>query len=58
MLAMIGAPDVLLAYQPNGSQNSPAAMPDEKYPKTQFSCLVDNSITARELSERAVSCMG
>ncbi|WP_020602124.1 D-TA family PLP-dependent enzyme [Spirosoma spitsbergense] len=55
MLAMIDAPDVLLAYQPNGTKIHRLLSLMVKYPKTQFSCLVDNSITARELSDQAVS---
>ncbi len=54
MLAMIGAPDVLLAYQPNGTKIHRLLALMAMYPKTQFSCLVDNSTTARELSEQAV----
>ena len=54
MLAMIDAPDVLLAYQPNGTKIHRLLALMIKYPKTQFSCLVDNSITARELSEQAI----
>ena len=55
MLAMIEAPDVLLAYQPNGTKIHRLLALMAKYPRTQFSCLVDNSITARELSQQAVS---
>jgi D-serine deaminase-like pyridoxal phosphate-dependent protein len=55
MLAMIDAPDVLLAYQPNGTKMHRLLSLMLKYPKTQFSCLVDNSITARALSDQAVS---
>lgn len=54
MLAMIDAPDVLLAYQPNGTKIHRLLALMVKYPKTQFSCLVDNSTTARELSEQAI----
>ncbi|GAB3700287.1 D-TA family PLP-dependent enzyme [Spirosoma flavus] len=55
MLAMIGAPDVLLAYQPNGTKMHRLLELITTYPATQFSCLVDNVATARQLSELAVT---
>ena len=55
MLAMIGAPDVLLAYQPNEAKMHRLLDLMSAYPATEFSCLVDNLITARQLSERAVT---
>lgn len=55
MLAIIGAPDVLLAYQPNEVKMHRLLALMNAYPETQFSCLVDNSITARELSDLAVA---
>ena len=50
MLAMIGAPDVLLAYQPVRPRGVRLIQLIKKYPNTQFSCLIDNSETASELS--------
>jgi len=47
MLAIEGAPDVLLAYQPLGPKLSRLAALIQKYPATNFSCLVDN-LTAAE----------
>lgn len=55
MLAMINAPDVLLAYQPNDTKIHRLLALIEKYPNTQFSCLVDNFTTARYLSGAAVA---
>lgn len=42
MLAMIGAPDVLLAYQPVGPKVLRLLRLIRNYPETTFSCLVDN----------------
>ncbi len=53
MLAMIGARDVLLAYQAIGPRGVRLCQLIKKYPKTQFSCLVDNELTAAELSATA-----
>lgn len=50
MLAMAGAPDVLLAYQPVGPKAERFARLVEKYPATAFSCLVDNIDAAREMA--------
>lgn len=53
MLALVAAPDVLLAYQPNATKIHRLLALMQKYPATQFSCLVDNLTTARELSRQA-----
>ncbi|MDB5248811.1 MAG: family PLP-dependent enzyme [Segetibacter sp.] len=42
MLAMVKAPDVLLAYQPVGPKVLRLLQLIKTYPSTQFSCLVDN----------------
>jgi len=55
MLAMIGAPDVLLAYQPNEAKMHRLLNLIDTYPETEFSCLVDNSVTAQQLSDIAVA---
>src|SRR5689334_20868999 len=47
MLAIAGAPDVLLAYQPIGPKAARLAELVKKYPKTKFSCLIDNLDTAK-----------
>lgn len=51
MLALIKAPDVLLAYQPVGPKAKRLLDLTKKYPSTKFSCLVDNQRTASEISE-------
>ncbi|WP_276374058.1 D-TA family PLP-dependent enzyme [Chryseolinea sp. H1M3-3] len=51
MLALIEAPDVLLAYQPVGPKGKRLVSLIEKYPNTKFSCLIDNENSASELSE-------
>jgi D-serine deaminase-like pyridoxal phosphate-dependent protein len=51
MLALAGAPDVLLAYQPVGPKGKRLLSLIQKYPQTKFSCLIDNENTAAELSE-------
>ncbi len=53
MLAMIGAPDVLLAYQASGPRGVRLSQLIKKYPATQFACLLDNEATATELSATA-----
>ncbi len=54
MLAMIAAPDVLLAYQAIGPRGARLSQLIKKYPNTQFACLLDNEATANELSATAV----
>jgi len=51
MLAMIKAPDVLLAYQPTVPKIKRLIRLIQKYPDTQFSCLVDNANTAIAISD-------
>jgi D-serine deaminase-like pyridoxal phosphate-dependent protein len=51
MLAICGAPDVLLAYQPLGPKLSRFIQLIQKYPGTTFSCLCDNSKAANEQSK-------
>jgi D-serine deaminase-like pyridoxal phosphate-dependent protein len=50
MLALIEAPDVLLAYQPVGPKMERLIKLIQAYPNTSFSCLVDNEETAAQLS--------
>lgn len=52
MLAMSGAPDVLLAYQPIALKINRLAKLVKSYHATHFSCLVDNRSTARLISDR------
>ncbi len=49
MLAESNAPDVLLAYQAIGPKAERLAELVKCYPKTRFSCLVDNEVTALHL---------
>jgi D-serine deaminase-like pyridoxal phosphate-dependent protein len=42
MLAIEGAPDVLLAYQPIGPKVGRLATLIQKFPATKFACLIDN----------------
>jgi len=51
MLAIIGAKDVLLAYQPVGPKAKRFLSLIKKYPQTTFSCLVDNIVAATQLSK-------
>lgn len=51
MLAQVEAPDVLLAYQPVGPKVKRLESLVHKYPQTKFSCLIDNELSARDLSE-------
>lgn len=53
MLAMTGAPDVLLAYQPVGPKINRLLELIKKCPQTQFSCLVDNAGAAIAINELA-----
>lgn len=46
MLGMVGAPDVLLAYQPVGPKIVRLQQLVKAYPGTQYSCLVDNPVIA------------
>jgi D-serine deaminase-like pyridoxal phosphate-dependent protein len=54
MLAMCEAPDVLLAYQPAGPKLTRFVKLITSYPNTRFSCLVDNLVSATEISAAAV----
>lgn len=53
MLGMIGAPDVLLAYQPVGPKVDRFIRLVRQFPGTQFSCLVDNFVSSLALSNAA-----
>jgi D-serine deaminase-like pyridoxal phosphate-dependent protein len=54
MLAMVGAFDVLLAYQPLGPKLQRLISLIQKYPSTQFSCLIDHPYSATSISEAAI----
>ena len=51
MLAMAGAPDVLLAYQPVGPKANRLLIIVQQFPSTRFSCLIDNLSAAKALSD-------
>lgn len=51
MLASVGAPDVLLAYQPVGPKGNRLLELVQQFPATNFSCLIDNLDSAKQLSE-------
>lgn len=51
MLAMCGAPDVLLAYQPIGPKLKRFVQLTQQYPNTQFACLIDNITSAQAIAQ-------
>ena len=55
MLAMAGAPDILLAYQPAGPKIQRLVDLQLKYPSVQFSCLIDNEKSAIEIGALAAA---
>lgn len=55
MLAMQGAKDVLLAYQPVGPKTQRFSMLQKKYSGTIFSCLIDNVESLKALSSLAAA---
>ena len=48
MLGTIGAPDVVMAYQPLGPKLQRFIRLIKKFPHTKFSCLTDNIAAAKE----------
>ncbi|MDF2431125.1 MAG: hypothetical protein JWP44_756 [Mucilaginibacter sp.] len=55
MLGMCKAPDVLLAYQPVGPKLKRFIQLITTFPETKFSCLVDNSSAAMNISASAIT---
>lgn len=51
MLGMIGAKDVLLAYQPVGPKPARLLALQQKYIATSFSCVVDDFTAAKKINE-------
>lgn len=51
LLASLGAPDVLLAYQPVGPKIQRLLDLKAAYPQTRFSCLLDHVHTAKALAD-------
>ena len=50
MLALINAPDVLIAYQPVGPKIKRFLQLVQQYPATKFSCLVDDATIAKSIN--------
>lgn len=50
MLAIIKAPDVLIAYQPTIVKAKRIAGLIHQYPETHFSCLIDDAVNAEKIS--------
>lgn len=50
MLAQVGTPDVLFAYQPNGPKINRLLQLVQTFPDTQFSCLIDNVSSAESIA--------
>src|SRR5436190_4188652 len=55
MMGSIGAPDLLLAYQPVGPNARRFVELIKTFPKTSFACLIDDLGAGRELSRTAHS---
>ena len=51
MLALAGAPDVLLAYQPVGPKIRRLLALTRKYRRTTFSCLIDDTAAAASIAQ-------
>lgn len=55
MLGRCGAEDVLLAYQPTDTKLMRFVKLMGLFPNTIFSCLVDNAVTAKHISDAAMA---
>ncbi len=55
VLGMCEAPDVLLAYQPIGPKLKRLIKLVQKYPATQYACLIDNIPAAESISVEALA---
>lgn len=55
LLGMCEAPDVLLAYQPIGPKLNRLIKLIQKYPATQYACLIDNIPAAEAISVEALA---
>ena len=55
MLGICKAPDVLIAYPIFGVRLQRMVCLLKKYPETYYSCLIDNSTTAKEISDAAIA---
>jgi len=52
MLAKSGVKDILLAYQPVGPNQQRLIDLAQRYPQSQFGCLIDNEKTLREVAAK------
>jgi len=55
MLGMACAADVLIAYQPSSVKAERILALRNRFPKTDYSCLIDNRLTADMLSQKFIS---
>ncbi|MXV15638.1 D-TA family PLP-dependent enzyme [Hufsiella ginkgonis] len=55
LLGMCGAPDVLLAYQPNAAKLSRFIGLVKHFPLTRYSCIADNRDTLQMISQMALA---
>jgi D-serine deaminase-like pyridoxal phosphate-dependent protein len=55
MLALCGAADVVLAYQPVGPKLKRFVQLTQQYPNTHFACLVDNTTSAQAIGNAFVA---
>lgn len=53
MLALVNAPDVLLAYQPVGPKIDRLINLIKAYPSTHFACVTDNTASAKAIAGQA-----
>jgi D-serine deaminase-like pyridoxal phosphate-dependent protein len=53
LLGIVNAPDVLFAYQPVGPKLLRVISLIKAYPSTNFSCLIDNAVSAKNISDAA-----
>lgn len=54
MLGQCEAPDVLVAYQPVGPNITRFMVLQQRFPKTNFSCLIDNLESASSIASAAI----
>ncbi len=54
MLGMAGAADVLIAYQPSSVKAERILALRNRFPETDYSCLIDNRLTADMLSQKCM----
>lgn len=55
MLGSVGAPDVLLAYQPVGPKIARFAELQRQFPATVYSCIIDSFPAAQQISAAALT---